>query len=254
MKKELVLEAVGKYCRRHGLKRFVPKGALIDMDGTLIDSMVNHTAAWKRLADELGIPSDRNEFFLYEGMTGRATIRLIFKRAKGFEPSAEECDELYSRKARYFNELPRVPVIPGADKMLRLLMDRGIKRVLVTGSKQLSNLDRLDTDFPRAFPHDLRVTASDVVNGKPHPEPYLKGMTIAGLKPQESIVVENAPLGVEAGRASGAFTIAVATGPIPAENLYQAGADLVFDSMTDLVDALQQTLLCLSGSDTPPPP
>lgn len=238
MERNKVLEAVDSFCRRNSIDRFIPKGALIDMDGTLIDSMVNHTAAWKRLVDELGIPADRNDFYLYEGMTGRATIRLIFRRAMRPEPTVEECDELYSRKARYFNELPKVPVIAGADEMLKLFMKKGIKRVLVTGSRQLSNLDRLDSAFPGAFPHDLRITAADVVNGKPHPEPYLKGMALVNLSPAESLVVENAPLGVEAGRASGAFTIAVATGPIPVETLYKAGADLAFGSMTELVDTL----------------
>ncbi|MDE6391114.1 MAG: beta-phosphoglucomutase, partial [Duncaniella sp.] len=50
----------------------------------------------------------------------------------------------------------------------------------------------------------------------------------------ESIVLENAPLGVEAGRRSGAFTIAVTTGPVPAGEMWEAGADIVFPSMPDL--------------------
>lgn len=238
--RETIRKAVAEYCRRRGIDPdgWRPKAALIDMDGTLIDSMRNHTAAWKRLSDELGLDAARDEFYIYEGMTGRATIRLLFKRAKGYEPTDDECDELYARKARYFNDMPKVPVIPGADRMLREFVDRGITRVLVTGSKQISNLDRLDTDFPGVFPHDLRITASDVSHGKPHPEPYLKGMALAGTLPEESIVIENAPLGVEAGAASGAFVLAVTTGPIPCEAMERAGADLVFPTMDELADAL----------------
>lgn len=235
---KMVAGALEAYCRRAGIAEFRPRAALIDMDGTLIDSMRNHTAAWKRLADELGLDADRDEFYLFEGMTGRATVRLLYRRARGYEPDDRECDELYARKASYFNEMPRVPVIPGAERMLKTFMERGLTRVLVTGSKQLSNLDRLDSDFPGAFPRQLRITASDVTKGKPHPEPYLRGMALAGVKPEESIVVENAPLGVEAGRASGAFTMAAATGPIPLEALREAGADLVFPSMEALADAL----------------
>lgn len=244
MDNDLINRAVVEYCRRRGidLAGWKPKAALIDMDGTLIDSMRNHTAAWKRLSDELGLDAARDEFYLYEGMTGRATIRLLFRRAKGYEPTDEECDELYARKACYFNEMPKVPVIPGAGRMLDLLVSKGIKRVLVTGSKQLSNLDRLDDDFPGAFPHDLRVTASDVSNGKPHPEPYLKGMSLAGVSPEDSLVIENAPLGVESGRASGAFVLAVTTGPIPHEAFVEAGADLVFSSMDELADALSRII------------
>ena len=58
------------------------------------------------------------------------------------------------------------------------------------------------------------------------------------VKPNECIVIDNAPLGVESGHASGAFTIGVTTGPIATEELKEAGADIVFPSMHDLADAL----------------
>jgi HAD superfamily hydrolase (TIGR01509 family) len=247
MQKKEIVAAIEGYCRKKGLQAWKPRAALIDMDGTLIDSMRSHTAAWKRLSDELGLDAERDEFYLFEGMTGRATIKLLYKRAKGFEPTDAECDELYKRKTRYFNELPRVATIPGADRMLQQLIDRNVTRVLVTGSKQLSNLDRLDDDFPGAFAHDLRITASDVSHGKPHPEPYLRGMQLGTVSATESIVIENAPLGVESGAASGAFTIAVATGPIPQKALADAGADLVFGSMEEMADALPIILDGLSG-------
>lgn len=242
MKIEKINEAVYRYCIADKISRWHPEAALIDMDGTLIDSMRSHTAAWKRLSDELGLQADRDEFYLYEGMTGRATIKLLFKRAKGYEPTDEECDELYRLKARYFNEMPKVPVIPGAARMLATLESAGVTRVLVTGSRQLSNLDRLDTDFPGAFPHRLRITAADVSRGKPDPEPYLKGMALAGVAPTSSLVIENAPLGVESGHKAGAFVLAVTTGSVPPEALAEAGADLVFPSMECLADMLPTIL------------
>jgi hypothetical protein len=111
MQKKEIVAAIEGYCRKKGLQAWKPRAALIDMDGTLIDSMRSHTAAWKRLSDELGLDAERDEFYLFEGMTGRATIKLLYKRAKGFEPTDAECDELYKRKTRYFNELPRLPVL-----------------------------------------------------------------------------------------------------------------------------------------------
>lgn len=254
MDKQTIRQAVENYCRRNGVEIWKPQTALIDMDGTLIDSMKSHSLAWKKLSDELALDTPREEFYLYEGMTGRATIKLLFRRAKGYEPSDKECDELYARKAGYFNEMPRVPVIPGADRMLNLFIERGIKRVLVTGSRQLSSLDRLDSDFPGAFPHEMRITAADVSRGKPHPEPYLKGMELAGSIPTRSLVIENAPLGVEAGAASGAFTIAVSTGPIPSSALADAGADLVFQSMEELADSLDIILTYSTHLRYSPPP
>ena len=77
------------------------------------------------------------------------------------------------------------------------------------------------------------VTAFDVKYGKPNPEPYLMGLQKAGIKPNEAIVVENAPLGVRAGVAAGIFTVALNTGPLPDEALTSEGANLLFPSMND---------------------
>lgn len=231
-------DSVERYLQRHGYASFGPHAALIDMDGTLLDSMKWHTRAWHRMMSELGVECTRDEFYLYEGMTGAATIALLIKRGFGREATDEEKRELYARKTGYFNEYPRVETVPGATRMVHCLMDHGITRVLVTGSGQPSNLARLDEDFPGGFPHDLRITSRDVKFGKPHPEPYLKAMALAKAEPWECIVIENAPLGVEAGAKAGAFTIAVTTGPVPPEELRKAGADMVFPSMELLADTL----------------
>ena len=75
------------------------------------------------------------------------------------------------------------------------------------------------------------VTAFDIKYGKPNPDPYLMALTKADLQPNEAIVIENAPLGVQAGVAAGIFTIAVNTGPLPDQVLWDAGANLLFPSM-----------------------
>lgn len=236
---------VGRYLERTGFEAFNPKAALIDMDGTLLDSMRGHTLAWERMVSEIGIPCTRDEFYLYEGMTGAETINMLFKRAFGREATATERTELYARKTRYFNELPRVGIVPGADKVVNILIGHAIIRVLVTGSGQLSSLERLDTDFPGGFAEHLRITSHDVSHCKPHPEPYMKAMSLAGVDPWESIALENAPLGVKSASDAGAFTIAVTTGPVPAAEMWKAGADMVFPSM-DAVAALLPRLLVRS--------
>lgn len=216
--------------------------ALIDMDGVLYDSMPYHALAWQRMMAEQGISTDRDEFFLYEGMTGKATVDLIFQRELGRHASDEEAARLYRRKADIFVEMGEKRKMPGADRMLRALMDRGVGCVLVTGSAQNSLLDRLDEDYPGAFPAEKRVTALDVSRGKPDPEPYMMGLKKAGVSKEEAFVVENAPLGVRAGKAAGLFTIAVTTGPIPREAFVREGADLIFPSMEAFADALPELL------------
>lgn len=223
------------------------KAALIDMDGTLYDSMPRHVKAWSLLSDELGIAHDPDEFYLYEGMTGRATLRLLFKRANRPEPSEGEVKRLYGRKTELFNSLPAVVPMDGAAEMLETLRHRGIKRVLVTGSGQHSLIDRLQNDFPGAFNAELMITSADVVHGKPNPEPYIIAMERAGVKPEESLVIENAPLGVESGASSGAFTVGLTTGPIPSPVLKESGADIVYPSMRAFAEALPSLLDSLAA-------
>ncbi len=238
-------QQITTFLKRHHYERVTPVAALIDMDGTLYDSMVNHTAAWHRLATELGIEATRDEFYLYEGMTGAATIRKLFRRQFDRDVSDEECQRLYRLKTEYFRQLPEVKVMPGAQSLLNQMIGAGMKRVLVTGSGQATLLDRLAVDFPGAFSDAMKVTSRNVTHGKPHPEPYIRGMQLAGVSPSASIVVENAPLGVKAGDAAGAFTIAVTTGPISRDEMLEAGAAVVFDSMPGFADQFPQLMLDL---------
>ncbi|MCM1376853.1 MAG: HAD-IA family hydrolase [Clostridium sp.] len=212
--------------------------ALIDMDGVLYDTMKYHTLAWQQMMAEVGVLCSRNEFYLYEGMTGKDTINLIWRRTYGKDCGPENIKRLYARKSYLFNSQGKREPMPAASDMIRALRDRGVLTVLVTGSGQHSIIDAVDRDYPGAFPVERRVTAADVVHGKPDAEPYLKGLEIAGFPASDAIVIENAPLGVKAGKAAGVFTIAVTTGPIPAEEFHRAGADIVFPDMVSLADFL----------------
>jgi beta-phosphoglucomutase-like phosphatase (HAD superfamily) len=80
------------------------------------------------------------------------------------------------------------------------------------------------------------VTSFDVTKGKPHPEPYLTALKRENLQPDEAIVVENAPLGIQAAKVAGLFTIAANTGPLPDDVLREAGADIIFPSIRAVYD------------------
>ena len=71
--------------------------------------------------------------------------------------------------------------------------------MVVTGSGQLSLLDKLNHYFPGIFQRELMVTAFDVKYGKPNPEPYLMALQKAGIQANEAVVIENAPLGGQSG-------------------------------------------------------
>ena len=133
--------------------------------------------------------------------------------------------------------------MPGAWELLQKIKSEGLTSMVVTGSGQLSLLERLEHNFPGMFHKELMVTAFDVKYGKPHPEPYPMALKKGDLNADEAVVIENAPLGVEAGHKAGIFTIAVNTGPLDGQVLLDAGADLLFPSMQALCDSWDTILL-----------
>ena len=214
------------------------------MDGVLYDSMPSHVCAWHETITSLGIEASEEEFYLYEGRTGHSTIDLLFNRAFGRDASPEEKENIYAKKAKRFVELENADSkpIPGALEVLKKVQEMGLQRLIVTGSGQASLFDKLDANFPGIFDKNKMVTAYDVQHGKPHPEPYLMGLEKAGVSANEAIVVENAPLGVEAAVAAGIFTIAVNTGPLKNQVLIDAGANIVLPSMQNLSENLEKIL------------
>lgn len=210
------------------------RAVLFDMDGVLYDSMKNHAEAWYQTALENGIPCTKEEFYLYEGQTGRHTIDQLFRKNFGRGATPDEIKRIYTRKSELFTALGPAPVMPGAREVLQQTVEMGLIPVLVTGSGQSSLIDKLQDNFPGIFTAERMITAHDVHHGKPHPEPYLRGLEKAGVLPDEAIVVENAPLGVRAASEAGIFTVAVNTGPLTPECLYDEGASLVLDSMNEL--------------------
>ena len=206
------------------------------MDGVLFDSMPNHAYAWSHAMTDFGLRMAPEEVYMNEGRTGNGTINMLSQRYWGRDATEEEVQQIYEAKSRLFNALPEAQPMPGAMELLRKVRAQGLMRVIVTGSATHALLDRVNAAFPDMFSEDLMVTAFDVRHGKPNPEPYLMGLKKANVAASEAIVVENAPLGVQAARAAGIFTIAVNTGPLPDEVLKEAGANLVLPSMPYLAE------------------
>ncbi len=226
-------EAIRTYLQTHRFASLHLKAVLFDMDGVLFDSMKNHAAAWHEAMKRYHLHMTPEEAYLHEGRTGADTINIISARQRKETASEEEIEAIYQTKSEIFNSLPKAERMPGAYELLQKIKKEGLTPVLVTGSGQVSLIDRLNRSFPDVFKPGRMVTAFDVKHGKPNPEPYLTGLQKAGVSANEAIVVENAPLGVRAGVAAGIFTVAVNTGPLADEVLQEEGANLLFHSMMD---------------------
>ena len=229
--------AIKKYLEKHGFEALRPKAVLFDMDGVLYDSMPNHAIAWQQSMAQFGIHMTADDAYATEGARGVDTIRQMVLRQQGRDIDEAEAQRMYDVKSHIFHSLPEAPIMPGILNLMQQIQADSILIGVVTGSGQRPLIQRILSDF-KAFVDEKHITtAYDVKRGKPNPDPYLVGLQKAGnLKPYEAIVVENAPLGVRAGVAAKIFTVAVNTGPLPAQILLDANADLLFPTMKEFSD------------------
>ena len=212
---------------------------LFDMDGVLYDSMPNHSMAWSQAMERFGMHMTPHDVYLNEGATGHDTVVRISLRDRGYEASEQEIDDIYGYKAQLFRSMPEARVMPGSQEVFRKAKALGLKILIVTGSGQKNLIERVQRDYEGYITRDRMVTAFEVKRGKPYPDPYLKGLQIAGVPASEAVVVENAPLGIRAAVAAGIDTIAVNTGPLEDEILLAEKPALLLHSMQELADNLE---------------
>ena len=228
---------IKQYLKEHGFGHFCPKAVLFDMDGVLYDSMPLHAIAWQESMKKFGIHMTTADAYATEGARGIDTIRLFVKQQQGKDISLEEAQRMYDEKTRLFHAMPEAPIFDGVFSIMEKIQRSGMTVNVVTGSGQRPLIERLLHDFGQYLDEDHITTAYDVKYGKPYPDPYLTGLRKAGnLQPNEGIVVENAPLGVRAGVSAGIFTVAINSGPLPDISLLDEGANVLYDTMTQLVD------------------
>ena len=238
-------QAIHQYLQQHGFGEFCPKAVLFDMDGVLYNSMPNHAYSWHTSMEEYGLVMPPEDAYLYEGMRGVETIKLLCEKQWGRIISDEEAAQMYARKSAVYASCPPAEVMKGVKQVLQQIAQMGMTIMVVTGSGQQSLLDHLTSDFAPYIQRQNIISAFDVQRGKPHPEPYLKGLERAGVQPWQAVVVENAPLGVRAAVAAQVFTLAVNTGPLANEVLAGEGASLVLPDMMEAKKFFQtiQTIL-----------
>jgi mannitol-1-/sugar-/sorbitol-6-phosphatase len=173
------------------LHHFPCSAVLFDLDGVLVDSTQSVERQWRSWAEEVKIPPHK----VLEIAHGRRTIEVVELMAPHLDAEAE-VRKIEEREA---GDSDGVKVMPGAAALLAAIPN-GRWCVVTSGTKYLAASRLRDARLP--VPKVL-IAADDVKQGKPHPEPYLKGAQGLGANPAECLVIEDAPQGIRAARAAG---------------------------------------------------
>ncbi len=181
---------------------------IFDMDGTLVDNMRFHGAAWQKMLAENGIETNAHDFLVKTaGKTNREIIPNFFTDA-----TEERLLELGGRKEAIYRELflPERKVISGAVGFLEASKKLGIKLAVATAAPIVNMEFILDgLDLRKYF--DAITTAADVSHGKPNPEVFLKSAEKLNVAPENCLVFEDAINGFEAANRAGMKSIGIAT-------------------------------------------
>jgi beta-phosphoglucomutase len=205
-----------------------------DMDGVIYDSMGNHSVAWSKAFGHLGWDFPLEQVYMNEGRTGSSTIHLLSQEKLGRQATDEEIRVIYGKKSEFFDQMDQPKPMPGMSALMARAKASGIEIWVVTGSGQELLLDELCKDFEGLVVKERIISAKDVTHCKPHPEPYLTALARSGFTADEVVVIENAPLGIQAAKAAGIYTICINTGILADEILWKAGADVVVKEVHQL--------------------
>lgn len=184
---------------------------LFDCDGTIVDSMPLHLAAWRQALAQWACPFDEDLFYAWGGMPVAEIIAALNQMHELKMP----VDEVSRRKeALYYETFPQLHAVPevlehidASHGSIPFAVVSGSTRESVTASlEKLGLLDRFET----------LVCAGDYIRAKPHPEGFLMAAKRLGVPPQRCLVFEDTDLGIQAATAAGMASVKV---PPPSQRL-----------------------------------
>lgn len=209
--------------------------AILDVDGTLVDSNYHHAIAWFRAFRDHAITPPIWRIHRHIGMGGDQLVTAVC----GDRAEAARGDSIRAAEKRHYSELiGEVCAFEGADDLIAELADRGSEVVLASSAKQEEvdhYIELLDTDEAVSS----YTTSADVARTKP--EPDLIVAAIEKLEGADAVMIGDSTWDIEAAGRAGVPAIAVLTGGFSAAELEEAGAVAVYESVIALVADLDRT-------------
>ena len=213
--------------------------AVLDIDGTLVDTNYHHTIAWYRAFRQHEIVLPLWRIHRHIGMGGDQVVEALTdestEREKGDDIRAAE-------KTLYFQLIEEVQPMAGARDLIEQLKHRGHTVVLASSAKADEVDHYLDLLSARELA-DGWTTSADVESTKPEPDLVSAALERAGGSAEDAVMIGDTPWDVEAAGNAGVGTVAVRTGGFAVAELEEAGAIAVFESVAELCEKLDQTPL-----------
>lgn len=173
------------------------KAAVFDMDGTMINNMPFHKRAWREFFARHGISFSEKEFLNKISLKNDQILRSIFNGPL----SDDEVKALMDEKEAIYRELyaPEIKEIKGLSHVIQLLLKRHIHMALATNAIK-ENRDFVLHALGLEGKFEVIVGYEHISKGKPNPEIYLETAKMLGIAPENCLVFEDSPPGVEAGK------------------------------------------------------
>ena len=186
------------------------EAVIFDLDGVITDSAEYHYQAWKKLADELEIPFDREFNHQLRGVGRMDSLELILSRVPERSYSEEKKQELAAKKNEIYKDLITQispdDLLPGIESLLKELKEAGIHIALASASR---NAPAIMDNLQIGDLFEVMTDPGKVKKGKPDPEQFFMAAEMLGVPIRNCVGVEDAQAGVEAIRGAGMFCVGV---------------------------------------------
>jgi HAD superfamily hydrolase (TIGR01509 family) len=213
-------------------------GVILDLDGTLVDSVYQQVVAWRRALDDCGIQLSVWKIHRRIGMSGDLLINALVRETN--RPIDEGLvDDLRKRYSiAYAEERLSVRPLPGSRELIEALISDGVAWAIATSSRAANAAPALEM---LGVPHDaVVVTSEQVRHAKPDPDLFIKAAELLSVDLRQSVVVGDSVWDLLAARRAGALGVGLLSGGYGREELERAGAYRVYDDPLDLHDHLDE--------------
>jgi len=187
---------------------------IFDLDGVIVDTAVYHFLAWKRLADQLGIPFTKEDNERLKGVSRMASLEIILEIG-GRKLNDNRKQEYATLKNNwyidYISKMTSDEILPGSLRFINELRDVNVRVAIGSASKN-TPLILKQVGILELF--DAVADGNNVRNAKPDPEVFYKAASMLGIEPENCVVFEDAIAGVQAALNAGMMCIGVGSANI----------------------------------------